>query len=39
VLEVHDKAEWVPLKDVLEYKLAPADILIAQTVMGMEFDA
>jgi 8-oxo-dGTP diphosphatase len=39
VLEVHDKAEWVRLVDVLDYKLAPADISIAKTVMEMEFDA
>ena len=29
-LTVHDKADWVPLPDLLEYKLAPADIPIAK---------
>ncbi len=29
-LQVHDKAEWVPLHRVLDYALAPADIPIAR---------
>jgi len=32
-LTVHDKAEWVPLDDLLSYKLAPADIPIAEKVI------
>jgi len=29
-LTVHDKAEWVPVDDLLSYKLAPADIQLAK---------
>lgn len=29
-LSVHDKYEWVPLTELLSYKLSPADILIAE---------
>jgi len=29
-LSVHDKVEWVPLKDICNFKLAPADIPIAK---------
>ena len=32
-LTVHDKADWVPLPDLLEYKLAPADIPIAEELI------
>jgi 8-oxo-dGTP diphosphatase len=32
-LTVHDKAEWVLIKDLLEYQLAPADIPIAQKIL------
>ena len=29
-LSVHDKAEWVPVENLCNYKLAPADIPIAK---------
>jgi len=29
-LSVHDKFEWVPVKNLLDYKMPPADIPIAQ---------
>ena len=29
-LIVHDKAEWVPVDDLLSYELAPADIQLAK---------
>ena len=29
---VHDRAAWVPLSDLLGYKLSPADIPIAETL-------
>ncbi len=29
-LSVHDKYQWVPIKEILGYKLAPADVPIAQ---------
>ncbi len=32
-LHVHDKAEWVRLHSLLDYKLAPADIPIAKVIM------
>jgi len=32
-LTVHDKAEWVPFDELLSYKLAPADIPIAEKVI------
>ena len=32
-LAVHDKADWAPLEDLLCYKLAPADIPIAEKVI------
>lgn len=30
---VHDKIEWVPVSRLLKYKLAPADIPIAEALM------
>lgn len=33
-LKVHDRIAWVPLVDVLAYKLAPADIPIAKEVIN-----
>ncbi|NQY71828.1 MAG: (deoxy)nucleoside triphosphate pyrophosphohydrolase [Halomonas sp.] len=33
-LTVHDRAEWVPLTEMLGYKLAPADISIAKEVIN-----
>lgn len=33
-LKVHDKSAWVPLNSLLQYKLAPADIPIAQFLLG-----
>jgi 8-oxo-dGTP diphosphatase len=32
-LSVHDKIEWVQLEDLMNYKLAPADIPIAKTII------
>jgi 8-oxo-dGTP diphosphatase len=32
-LSVHDKFEWVPNESLLDYKLAPADITIAEAIM------
>jgi 8-oxo-dGTP diphosphatase len=32
-LKVHDKADWVAVPDLLEYKLAPADIPIAEELI------
>lgn len=32
-LSVHDKAEWVPFSKLLDYKLAPADIPIAEELV------
>lgn len=32
-LTVHDKYVWVPIEQVLEYRLAPADIPIAETII------
>lgn len=32
-LSVHDKFEWVPFADLLKFKLAPADIPIAQKIV------
>ncbi len=32
VLTVHDRAEWVPVARLLEYRLAPADIAIAEAI-------
>jgi 8-oxo-dGTP diphosphatase len=29
-LTVHDKAEWVTIRDLLSYQLAPADIPLAK---------
>ena len=34
-LSVHDKAEWVLIKDLLNYKLSPADIPIAKRIMEL----
>jgi len=31
-LTVHDKVEWVQVSELLSYKLAPADIPIAEKV-------
>ena len=31
-LTVHDRAEWVPISDLLNYQLAPADIPIAEKI-------
>ena len=31
-LSVHDKVEWVEISELLSYKLAPADIPIAEKV-------
>lgn len=31
-LTVHDEAEWVPISDILTYKLAPADIPLAKEI-------
>jgi 8-oxo-dGTP diphosphatase len=33
VLTVHDKMEWVPVPQLLDYRLAPADIPIAKELM------
>lgn len=33
VLTVHDKMEWVPIPQLLNYQLAPADIPIAKELM------
>ncbi len=33
-LHVHDQAEWVPIPDLLNYDLAPADIPIAQKLIA-----
>ena len=32
-LNVHDKAKWIPIKNLLEYRLAPADIPIAKKII------
>ncbi len=32
-LTVHDKADWVPVKNLLDYNLAPADIPIAKELI------
>lgn len=32
-LQVHDKAEWVKPRDLLDYELAPADIPIAEEII------
>jgi 8-oxo-dGTP diphosphatase len=32
---VHDKMEWIPVSKLLEYKLAPADIPIAEELMRL----
>jgi 8-oxo-dGTP diphosphatase len=34
-LSVHDKIEWVLIKNLTRYKLAPADIPIAKTIMEL----
>jgi 8-oxo-dGTP diphosphatase len=34
-LSVHDKIEWVLIQNLISYKLAPADIPIAKTVMEL----
>jgi 8-oxo-dGTP diphosphatase len=34
LLRVHDRADWVPVTRLLEYKLAPADIPIAKVIVG-----
>jgi 8-oxo-dGTP diphosphatase len=33
-LTVHDQYDWVPVDDLLSFKLAPADIPIAQKLLG-----
>ncbi len=33
-LSVHDRFDWVPIKDLLNYQLAPADVPIAKRIMG-----
>ncbi len=33
-LSVHDRYSWVPIKDILDYKLAPADIPIARWIIN-----
>jgi len=33
-LSVHDRAEWVEINNLLDYKLAPADIPIAKWIQG-----
>lgn len=35
-LTVHDEIEWIAIESMLEYKLAPADIPIAQKLMERE---
>ncbi len=32
-LKVHDKLKWVPISEILTYKLAPADIPIAKQIL------
>lgn len=32
-LTVHDQAEWVPIPQLLQYQLAPADIPIAEELV------
>jgi len=34
-LTVHDSAEWVPIKGLLSYQLAPADIPIAEKIWNI----
>jgi len=34
-LSVHDKAAWVPMQNILNYKLAPADIPIAEKILNL----
>jgi 8-oxo-dGTP diphosphatase len=34
-LSVHDQVEWVKLNELLSYKLAPADIPIAEKIMEL----
>lgn len=33
-LSVHDRAEWVPLEELLDYRLSPADIPIARWIVA-----
>ncbi len=35
-LSVHDKALWVPIKDIDKYKLSPADIPIAKKIQELK---
>ena len=32
---VHDRLEWVPVAQLLDYRLAPADIPLAEALVGM----
>lgn len=32
-LNVHDKVEWVPVKNILDYRMPPADIPIAMEII------
>jgi len=36
-LAVHDKIEWVPINNLLQYKLAPADVSIAKQIMERSY--
>lgn len=33
-LSVHDKYEWAPIKDLMKFNLAPADVPIAEWLMN-----
>jgi 8-oxo-dGTP diphosphatase len=35
-LTVHDKTEWVSIKQLEEYKLAPADVIIAKKLIEVQ---
>ena len=35
-LTVHDRAEWVPLAQLMTYRLAPADVPIAQKLVEVQ---
>ena len=32
-LSVHDRAQWVPVKELMEFKLSPADIPVAKRII------
>ena len=34
-LTVHDRAEWVPVEDLISYNLAPADVPIAEKIVSL----